>query len=98
MPFFSKNIGVDLGTSNTRIYLKEHGVLLNEASAVAYDTRQKKVVRVGNEAKEMLGRTPSYIEVIYPLRDGVIADYHMAEFMLKSFLDKTIRHYGFFGP
>ncbi len=98
MPFFSKNIGIDLGTTNTRIYLKEHGILLNEASAVAYDTRQKKVVRVGNDAKEMLGRTPSYIEVIYPLRDGVIADYHMAEIMLKTFIDKTIRHYGFFGP
>ena len=98
MPFFSKNIGIDLGTTNTRIYLKERGVLLNEASAVAYDTRLKKVIRVGDEAKEMLGRTPSYIEVIYPLRDGVIADYHMTEFMLKSFLEKTIRRYGFFGP
>ncbi|MDO5478272.1 MAG: rod shape-determining protein [Clostridia bacterium] len=98
MPFFSKNIGIDLGTTNTRIYLKDQGILLNESSAVAYDTRQKKVVRVGNEAKEMLGRTPSYIEVIYPLRDGVIADYHMAEFMLRSFLEKTIPHHGFLGP
>ncbi|MBQ2404366.1 MAG: rod shape-determining protein, partial [Lachnospiraceae bacterium] len=64
--------------------LREHGVLLNEASAVAYDSRQKKVVKVGNEAKDMLGRTPSYIDVIYPLRDGVIADFHMTEIMLKS--------------
>ena len=97
MPFFSKNIAIDLGTTNTRIYLKGHGILLNEASAVAYDTRQKKVIRVGNEAREMLGRTPSYIEVTHPIRDGVIADYHMAEFMLKSFLEKTVKHRGFFG-
>ena len=98
MPFFSKNIGIDLGTTNTRIYLKERGILLNEASAVAFDARSKKVIAVGNEAKEMSGRTPSYIDVIYPLRDGVIADYHMAEFMLKSFLEKAVKHYGIFGP
>ncbi len=98
MPFFSKNIGIDLGTTNTRIYLKDHGILLNEASAVAYDSRQKKVIRVGDEAKSMEGRTPSYIEVIYPLREGVIADYHMAEFMLKSFLEKAISRHGLFGP
>ncbi len=98
MPFFSKNIGIDLGTTNTRIYLKDHGILLNEASAVAYDTRQKKVIRVGDEANSMAGRTPSYIEVIHPLKDGVIADYRMTEIMLKSFLEKAISRRGAFGP
>lgn len=98
MPFFSKTIGIDLGTTNTRIYIRDQGIVLDEASAVAYDSRQKKVIRVGNEARDMLGRTPPYIEVIYPLRDGVIADYHMAEFMLKTFLERAARHKGFFGP
>lgn len=98
MPFISKTVGIDLGTTNTLIYIKEQGIVLNEASAVAYDTRQKKVIRVGNEARTMYGRTPPYIQVIYPLRDGVIADYHMAEIMLRSFLEKVLRHYRLFGP
>lgn len=98
MPFLSKNIGIDLGTANTRIYIEEQGIVLDEASAVAYDVKHKKFIVAGNEAKKMLGRTPSFIEVIYPLRDGVIADYHMAETMLRCLLDKTIRIHGLFSP
>lgn len=98
MPFLSRNIGIDLGTANTLIYIEDQGVVLNEASAVAYDTRQKKIVGVGNEARAMLGRTPHDIEVIYPLRDGVIADYHMTEIMLKNLLEKALNHRTFFGP
>lgn len=98
MPFLSRNIGIDLGTANTLIYIEDQGVVLNEASAVAYDTGQKKIVGVGNEARAMLGRTPHGIEVIYPLRDGVIADYHMAEIMLKNLLEKAQNHRTFFGP
>ena len=77
MPLLSRNIGIDLGTANTRIYIEDQGIVLDEASAVAYDTKHKKIVGIGDEAKSMLGRTPSAIEVIYPLRDGVIADYKM---------------------
>ncbi len=98
MPFMSKTVAIDLGTTNTLVYMKDQGIVLNEASAVAYDTRRKKVICVGNEARTMYGRTPSYIQVIYPLRDGVIADYHMAEIMLRSFLEKVLRHYRLFGP
>lgn len=98
MPFLSRNIGIDLGTANTLIYIEDQGVVLNEASAVAYDSRQKKIVGIGNEARAMLGRTPSDIEVIYPLRDGVIADYRMAEIMLKSLLEKAQHRRPFFGP
>lgn len=98
MPFLSRNIGIDLGTANTLIYIEDQGVVLNEASAVAYDLKHKKIVGVGNEARAMLGRTPFDIEVIYPLRDGVIADYRMAEIMLKSLLEKAQHHRPFFGP
>lgn len=98
MPLFSKNIGIDLGTTNTLIYIKDRGVILNEASAVAFDKRVKKVIKVGNAAADMLGRTPPHIEVIYPLKEGVIANYHMAEFMLKSFLEKIVKRHGLFGP
>lgn len=98
MPFFSKNIGIDLGTANTRIYTEEDGIVLDEASALAYDTRYKKIVAFGNEAEGMLGRTPSFIEVIYPVKEGVIADYHMAEAMLRCFLERTVRTHGLFSP
>ncbi len=98
MPFLSRNIGIDLGTANTRIYAQGNEFQLSEASAVAYDTKHKKLVGSGDEAKGMHGRTPSEIEVIYPLRDGVIADYHMTEIMLRSLLEKTLRRHTFFGP
>lgn len=98
MPLLSRNIGIDLGTANTRIFIEDQGIVLNEASAVAYDTRHKKIVGIGDEAKGMLGRTPSAIEVIYPLRDGVIADYKMAEIMLRALLEKAMHKHAFFGP
>ena len=82
----SADMAIDLGTANTLVYVKGRGIVLNEPSVVAIETRQaRKLVRaVGNEAKEMLGRTPGEIEAIRPMRDGVIADFEVAEAMIKA--------------
>jgi rod shape-determining protein MreB and related proteins len=72
---WSKRIGIDLGTANTLVYLAGTGVVLNEPTVVAVTVENNRVVAVGNDAKEMLGRTPGNIEAMRPLRDGVIADY-----------------------
>lgn len=98
MPFLSRNIGMDLGTTNTRIYVEGHGLVLSEASAVAYDKKHKKLVGFGDEASSMQGRTPTDIDVIYPLRDGVIADYHMTEMLMRALLEKALHRHMFFGP
>ncbi|MCB2113337.1 MAG: rod shape-determining protein, partial [Parvularculaceae bacterium] len=80
----SSDMAIDLGTANTLVYVKGRGIVLNEPSVVAIETRGgRKLVRaVGNEAKEMLGRTPGEIEAIRPMRDGVIADFEVAEAMI----------------
>ena len=75
MFMLSKRIGIDLGTANSLVYLEGKGVVLNEPTVVAVDSDDGKVLAVGNEAKEMLGRTPEGIEALRPMRDGVIADY-----------------------
>ncbi|MCF6093249.1 rod shape-determining protein [Microaerobacter geothermalis] len=85
---FSKDIGIDLGTANVLIYVKDRGVVLNEPSVVAIDTNTNKVLAVGEEARRMLGRTPGNIIAIRPLRDGVIADFEITETMLKHFIAK----------
>ena len=86
--FMSDDMAIDLGTANTLVYVKSQGVVLNEPSVVAIiDNRgKKKVLAVGQEAKDMLGRTPGNIEAIRPLRDGVIADFEIAEEMIKHFI------------
>ncbi|MEO0674245.1 MAG: rod shape-determining protein, partial [Pseudomonadota bacterium] len=83
----SADMAIDLGTANTLVYVKGRGVVLNEPSVVAIESRGgKKLVRaVGDEAKEMLGRTPGEIEAIRPMRDGVIADFIATEEMLRQF-------------
>ena len=86
---FSKRIGIDLGTANSLVYLEGKGVVLNEPSVVAVDQQDGRVVAVGSEAKEMLGRTPEGIVASRPMRDGVIADYVVTEAMLKYFIDKV---------
>ncbi|MHA1550161.1 MAG: rod shape-determining protein [Alphaproteobacteria bacterium] len=89
--WFSFNIAIDLGTSNTLIYVKDKGIVLNEPSVVALSTDhygKKKVLAVGEEAKRMLGRTPGNIQAIRPLRDGVIAEFEVAEEMIKYFIKK----------
>ncbi len=88
---FSRDLSIDLGTANTLIYVRDQGVALDEPSVVAIRTRgtQKTVVAVGIDAKRMLGRTPSNIEAVRPLRDGVIADFVVTEKMLKYFIGKV---------
>lgn len=86
---FSKRIGIDLGTANSLVYLAGSGIVLNEPSVVAVSTIDNRVLAVGNEAKEMLGRTPGNIVATRPLRDGVIADYVTTEAMMRYFIDKV---------
>jgi rod shape-determining protein MreB len=86
---FSKDIGIDLGTSNTLVYVKDKGIVINEPSVVAINTRSDQIVAVGNEAKNMLGKTPTHISVTRPLTNGIISDYEVVEKMLKYFIDKV---------
>ena len=84
----SKVLGVDLGTSNTLIYVKGKGIVLREPSVVAIDKQRKKVLAVGEEAKKMLGKTPGGIDAQFPLKDGVIADFDITAKMLRSYFGK----------
>ncbi|RMB11735.1 rod shape-determining protein [Eilatimonas milleporae] len=88
---FSSDMAIDLGTANTLVYVKGRGIVLNEPSVVAIQSEhgRDRVLAVGDEAKLMLGRTPSGIQAIRPLRDGVIADFHVAEQMIKHFIQKV---------
>ena len=90
---FSTDMAIDLGTANTLVYVKGKGVILNEPSVVAYHVKdgQKKVLAVGEDAKLMLGRTPGSIQAIRPMREGVIADFDVAEAMIKEFINKVHR-------
>ncbi|AWI04367.1 rod shape-determining protein [Clostridium drakei] len=90
MRFFikSKDIGIDLGTSNTLLYVKGEGVILEEPSVVAINTTNRQVLAVGADAKDMIGRTPKGIETIRPLKDGVIANFDLTQQMLKKFIEK----------
>src|ERR1700677_3473953 len=86
---FSNDIGIDLGTANTLVYVKDHGIVLREASVVAGQVGTNHVLAVGDEAKRMLGRTPGNIVAIRPLKDGVIADFEVTEAMLRHFISKV---------
>ncbi|MBI2630635.1 rod shape-determining protein [Candidatus Nomurabacteria bacterium] len=85
----SNDIGIDLGTSNTLVYLKGHGIVINEPSVVAVNTKTSQILAVGTQAKEMLGRTPGHIKAIRPLVDGVISDFEVTEEMLSYLISKT---------
>ena len=98
MGFFAKDIGIDLGTANTLVYLKGKGIIIREPSVVAMDKYSGNVVAVGTEAKEMLGRTPENLSAIRPLKDGVIADFTATRMMLKYLIDKACRRYVFARP
>jgi len=87
---FSRDIGIDLGTANTLIYMKGKGIVLREPSVVAVDVKNDCVLAVGNEAKQMIGRTPGSIKAIRPLKDGVIADFDITSNMLKQFIRKVV--------
>lgn len=95
---FVKQIGIDLGTVNVLVYVKGKGVVIQEPSVVAISVNENKIVAVGNEAREMLGRTPDTIEVMRPLRDGVIADYVVTEAMLRYFVEKVCGRFRLFKP
>lgn len=84
----AKDIGIDLGTANVLIYIKGRGIVLNEPSVVVVDTETKRVIAVGTEANEMLGRTPGKVKAIKPMKDGVIADFELTEIMLNAFIKK----------
>jgi rod shape-determining protein MreB and related proteins len=86
---FSADIAVDLGTANTLMFMQGKGIVLNEPSIVAFDRNTKKIVAIGNEAREMLGRTHRDIKTIRPMKDGVIADFEIAEGMLRAFIKKV---------
>lgn len=86
---FSNDIGIDLGTANTLIYVKGHGIIINEPSVVAINTRTEQILAVGNDAKEMLGKTPPHIVTSRPLTGGIISDFEATEKMLGYFLDKV---------
>ena len=96
---FSSDMAIDLGTANTLVYVKGRGIVLSEPSVVAYHVKegQKKVLAVGEDAKLMLGRTPGSIEAIRPMREGVIADFDVAEEMIKYFIRKVHRRSTFLG-
>src|ERR1700748_1911025 len=87
--FFTNDIGIDLGTANTLVYVKDRGIVLREPSVVAIQHGTKKVLAVVDEAKRMLGRTPGNIIAVRPLKDGVIADFEITEAMLKAFITKV---------
>lgn len=86
----SKNIGIDLGTANTLVYIEGKGIVLREPSVVAKNTQTGEIISVGSDAKEMIGRTPGSIKAIRPMKDGVIADYDTTAAMLKYFIEKTV--------
>jgi len=95
---FSKKIGIDLGTTSTLVYLEGRGIVINEPSVVAMDRESGKILSIGNEAKQMLGRTPGNIIATRPMKDGVIADYNIVESMLKYFITKIYGKWIFFPP
>ncbi|MEO8230661.1 MAG: rod shape-determining protein [Ignavibacteriota bacterium] len=87
--FFSNDIAIDLGTANTLIYVKGKGIVLNEPSIVAFDKNTKRIIALGNKAKEMQGREHKEIKVTRPMRDGVIADFEIAEGMIRAFIKRV---------
>ncbi len=89
---FSKDIGIDLGTANTLVYVKGKGIVINEPSVVAVNQRTKQILAIGSEARNMVGRTPPHIVATRPLVDGVISDFEVTEAMLRYFIDKVHTH------
>ncbi|KAB0579425.1 rod shape-determining protein [Campylobacter volucris] len=99
--FFSSDMGIDLGTANTLVLVKDKGIVIDEPSVVAVERERYgrvKILAVGKEAKEMVGKTPGNIEAIRPMKDGVIADFDMTEKMIRYFIEKTHRRKSFLRP
>ena len=91
LKMFNKDLGIDLGTANTLVFIKNKGIVVNEPSVVAINTSTKEVLAVGDEAKQMIGRTPGSIIAIRPMKDGVIADFETTQSMLKYFIRKALQ-------
>ncbi len=98
MGFFSNNIGIDLGTSNTLVYVNKKGIVINEPSVVAINVNNNEVRAVGKEAKEMLGKTPQSIRAVRPLQDGVIADFNITKVLIKYFISRALDYNRFAKP
>ncbi len=90
--FVSNDIGIDLGTANTLVYVRNQGIVLNEPSVVAVERSTGKVLAIGSAAKEMMGRTPGSIQAVRPLKDGVIADFEISEKLIADFLRRVVKH------
>jgi len=90
MMVFGKDMGIDLGTANTLVHLKSKGIVLKEPSVVAIQNDSGRVLAVGEEAKQMIGRTPGNIVAIRPMKDGVIADFDITQAMIKYFINKAL--------
>lgn len=98
MSFFTKKLGIDLGTANILVYVPGKGVILNEPSVVAVSEQDNKILAVGLEAKRMIGRTPDNIIAYRPMKDGVIADYRVTEAMLRYYIEKALGKWNIFKP
>jgi len=98
MAMFQKDIGIDLGTANTLVYMRGKGIIMREPSVVAVDVKYDRVRYVGQEAKEVIGRTPGSIVAVRPLKDGVIADFDMTTSMLQAFIRKAVKNRAFSKP
>src|SRR3990172_12208260 len=87
--YFSKDMGIDLGTANTLVYVKGRGIVINEPSVVAVNKKTGQILAIGKEAKKMVGKTPGHIVAMRPLVDGVVSDFEITEQMLKYFINKV---------
>lgn len=94
----SKDIGIDLGTANTLVYVRDKGIVINEPSVVAINQKTGQVLAIGREARKMVGKTPAHIVASRPLRQGVISDFEVTEQMLRYFIEKVHKHSSFFFP
>lgn len=98
MGFFSNNIGIDLGTSNTLVYVDKKGIVINEPSVVAINLNNNEVRSIGKDAKDMIGKTPQNIKAVRPLQDGVIADFNITKVLVKYFISKSLDYKRFAKP
>ena len=98
MGLFNRDIGIDLGTANTLVFVRGKGIVMREPSVVAVDVKKEEAMAVGSEAKEMIGRTPGSISAVRPLKDGVIADFEVTSIMLKYFIRRAVRYNPFSRP
>ena len=98
MSIFTKKLGIDLGTTSTLVFVPGKGIVLNEPSVVAVSEQDNKILAVGLEAKNMIGKTPDNIIAYRPMKDGVIADYRVTEAMLRYFIDKALGKWNLFKP